>query len=190
VKLNTMFTIYLGLGSSLGDRERQLSEAITRLDCPSHGLKILELSPIYESPHLGLEPGDDTRYPPHLNCVVKGETTLSPETLLERIRSTENEGGRQRGKKWGPRTIDIDLLLYGNLTYKSNSLIIPHPGIKNRAFVVLPLYDLAPDLILTDGNSLAELRDSPEIQAQQITLWKQPEEVKIYDAITRLKTSL
>jgi 2-amino-4-hydroxy-6-hydroxymethyldihydropteridine diphosphokinase len=163
---------YLGLGSSLGERAVHLHNALSRLNAPDGSVHVLAVSPLYESPHLGLEPGDATRYPPHLNCVTKIETSLPPETLLERIRAIEAEGGRERSRKWAPRTIDIDILLYGDLTYHSDILIIPHPGLKRRAFVALPLYDLAPDLRLPDGTTLAEIRASPEIQAQQIALLK------------------
>jgi 2-amino-4-hydroxy-6-hydroxymethyldihydropteridine diphosphokinase len=158
---------YLGLGSSLGEREQNLRDALTRLK-DDDGIMVLGVSPIYESPHMGLEPGDETKYPPHLNGVAKIETPLTPEELLKRIRAVEEAGGRQRSQKWGPRTIDIDILLYGNLTLSTDALTIPHPGLTERAFVVLPLADLAPDLRLPDGRAIAEIRDTPLIQSQAI----------------------
>jgi 2-amino-4-hydroxy-6-hydroxymethyldihydropteridine diphosphokinase len=167
-----MITAYLGLGSSLGERETHLHNALARLNTPDGDIHVTAVSPLYESPHLGLTPGDETKYPPHLNCIAQIETSLSPETLLSHIRAIETEGGRERCQKWGPRTIDIDILLYGDLTYHSDILTIPHPGLALRAFVVLPLYDLAPTLRLPDSRALAEIRASSDIQAQQIELWK------------------
>src|ERR1041385_4816567 len=164
---------YLGLGSSLGERAANLREALKRLETFGLGLRVVEVSPIYQSPHMGWEPGDEAKYPPHLNCVALIETTLTPEELLARIRAVEEAGGRQRQQKWGPRTIDIDILLYGDLMRHSTDLPLPHPGLAERAFVVLPLYDLAPDLRLPDGRTLAELRMSQPIQPQSITRFEE-----------------
>ena len=164
---------YLGLGSSLNDRARNLREAINRLESVGPGVRVAALSPLYESPHLGLEPGDETKYPPHLNCVAQIETTLDPEALLERIRVVEAAGGRQRKQKWGPRTIDIDILLYDEVNLNSVELTIPHPGLAERAFVVLPLIDLAPDLRLPDGRSLATVRETETIRNQRITRFEE-----------------
>jgi 2-amino-4-hydroxy-6-hydroxymethyldihydropteridine diphosphokinase len=159
---------YLGLGSSLGDRLGHLRAALRRLQETAQGVKVVAVSPIYQSPHLGLEPGDAERYPPHLNCVAKIATALAPEALLARVQAVEAEGGRQRTQRWGPRTIDIDILLYDDRTLRAENLTLPHPGIAGRAFVVLPLFDLAPNLRLPDGRALAELRDSEIIRAQPI----------------------
>lgn len=161
-------TAYLGLGSSVGEREQNLHDALQRLEHPGAGLRVLAVSPVYESPHMGLEPGDEQKYPAHLNCVAKVETELPPERLLERIRTVEEAGGRQRTQKWGPRTIDIDILLYGDLALNTDTLTVPHPGLTERAFVVLPLCDLAPDLCLTDGRTLSEVREAEAIQVQTI----------------------
>ncbi|HLK57296.1 MAG TPA: 2-amino-4-hydroxy-6-hydroxymethyldihydropteridine diphosphokinase, partial [Chthonomonadaceae bacterium] len=153
-------TAYLGLGSSLGDRLSHLHSALERLETFGAGLDITAVSPIYQSPHLGREPGDAAKYPPHLNCVARVETTLTPWELLARIRAVEEAGGRQRVEKWGPRTIDVDLLLYADLSLQTEELTLPHPGLAERAFVALPLLDLAPDLSLPDGRTLAEIRES------------------------------
>jgi 2-amino-4-hydroxy-6-hydroxymethyldihydropteridine diphosphokinase len=159
--------VYLGLGSSLGDREQNLQDALTRLHCEA--VEVVRVSPIYESPHLGLKPGDETRYPPHLNCVAEIHTSLTAEELLTRLRAAEEQGGRQRTEKWSPRTIDLDILLFGQTALHTDALTIPHPGLTHRAFVVLPLLDLAPDLVLPDGTPLADIAASPEIQNQTIT---------------------
>lgn len=165
--------VYLGLGSSLGERSENLYAALRRLETGGPGIHVTAVSPLYESPHLGLLPDDETKYPPHLNCVARIETMLSPQDLLERIRAVENAGGRQRQEKWGPRTIDIDILLYADRTLNTENLIVPHPGLAERAFVVLPLYDLAPDLRLPDGRPLAQLKERETIQKQRITRFEE-----------------
>lgn len=159
---------YLGLGSSLGDRWGHLRDAVQRLQQMGPGVRVLAVSPVYESPHLGLDPEDAQRYPSHLNCVIRVETVLSPHALLERALMVERAGGRQRIEKWGPRTIDIDILLYADLVLMADTLTVPHPGLTERAFVVLPLYDLAPDLVLPDGYPLVCVVHSDRIRQQPI----------------------
>lgn len=159
---------YLGLGSSVGDRPAHLRDALHRLETFGPGLRVTALSPVYQTPHLGLKPGDATRYPPHLNLAARIETDLSPDDLLQRIHAVEAAGGRQRTERWGPRTIDIDILLYGDMEVQTPALTLPHPGIVERAFVVVPLADLAPDLPLPDGRTVEALRQSAVIRSQSI----------------------
>src|SRR5438105_4447470 len=109
-------TAYLGLGSSLGDRMQNLRDALRRLENLGPGVRIVAVSPVYESPHMGLEPEDVQRYPPHYNGAVKIETRLSARNLLARAQAVEAAGGRQRSERWGPRTIDVDILLYDDIT--------------------------------------------------------------------------
>ena len=163
---NAVLTVYLGLGSSLGDREANLRDAICRLNAPA--FQIVAVSSIYQSPHLGLQPEDAQRYPPHLNCAAQAETALDSREVLRRIQDVENAGGRQRSKRWGPRTIDVDLLIYGDLTLQSDELTLPHPGLGERAFVLRPLAELAPDLRLPDGATVSERLNAPEIAAQKL----------------------
>jgi len=163
-----MVTAYLGLGSSVGDRMAHLRDALSRLESFGSGVQVTAVSPVYQTPHLGLNPGDETRYPPHLNITARIETDLSPEDLLRRIHAVEAAGGRQRTERWGPRTIDIDILLYGDREIQTPTLTLPHPGIAERAFVVVPLADLAPDLHLPDGRPLEVLRSSAAIRSQSI----------------------
>jgi 2-amino-4-hydroxy-6-hydroxymethyldihydropteridine diphosphokinase len=151
-----------------------LRAALRRLQAAGQGVNIVAVSPVYQSPHMGLEPGDAERYPPHLNCVAQIETTLPPEALLARVQAVEAAGGRQRTLRWGPRTIDIDILLYGDRTLRAENLTLPHPGLAGRAFVVLPLADLAPNLRLPDGRAVAELRNSETIRAQPIEWFAPP----------------
>jgi 2-amino-4-hydroxy-6-hydroxymethyldihydropteridine diphosphokinase len=130
---------YLGLGSNIGDREANLGAAIERLRAPD--LRVLRVSPVYET-----EPVDYTRQRWFLNLVVEVETSLFPMQLLARVARIERALGRARTVPKGPRTIDIDILLYGQAVIRSETLEVPHPRMGERRFVLAPLADLAPDL--------------------------------------------
>ena len=160
------FWVYLGMGSSLGDRKKSLLQALTRLDGRNE-LSLMEVSPIYESPHMGLEPGDETKFPSHLNLVAKFETTLSPEKLLEIIHEVEAEGKRDRTLKWGPRTIDIDILDYEGVERLTERLVLPHPCLALRLFVVQPLLDLDPNYRMRNGKKLTILLGKPPLDLQK-----------------------
>jgi 2-amino-4-hydroxy-6-hydroxymethyldihydropteridine diphosphokinase len=134
-----MKKIYLGLGSNVGDREANLRAAIERLQGPD--LRVLRVSPVYETEPVGYA---DQRW--FWNTVAEAETELFPLQLLARAGQVERALGRRRSIPNGPRTIDIDVLLYGNTIMKSPSLEIPHPRIAERRFVLAPLADLAPEL--------------------------------------------
>jgi 2-amino-4-hydroxy-6-hydroxymethyldihydropteridine diphosphokinase len=131
--------IYLSLGSNLGDREAHLRAAIERLGAPD--LRVLRTSPIYET-----EPVDNTDQHWFLNLVLEAETKLFPLQLLARTQKTERALGRVRTVPKGPRTIDIDILLYGTAVMHSGKLDIPHPRLSERRFVLVPLHDLVPTL--------------------------------------------
>lgn len=163
-------TVYLGLGSSLGNRAANLRDALRRLQTPD--FRIIAVSSLCESPHLGLKVEDAERYPPHLNCALKAETTLTPLELLQKIRGAEDAGGRQRTERWGPRTIDIDILLYGDLVLRSEELILPHPALSKRAFALRPLAELAPDLVLPGGATILERLNAPEIAGQRLEIFR------------------
>jgi 2-amino-4-hydroxy-6-hydroxymethyldihydropteridine diphosphokinase len=158
--------VLLGLGASVGDRLPNLREALGRLQ--DRNVVIRAVSPVYESPHLGLAPADSDRYPPHLNIVVKADTSLCPESLLDAVQSVEAAGGRVRRERWGPRTIDIDILAYGSVTMASERLALPHPGIAARAFVALPLVDVDPDFRLADGTLLRDRLALEPLRSQPI----------------------
>lgn len=134
-----MKKVYLGLGSNVGDREAMLREAIRALDSPQ--LHIGRLSPVYET-----EPVDVAGQRWFLNQVAEAETDLFPLQLLQRTSKVEAQLGRKRLTPKGPRTIDIDILLFGNSVVKTPSLEIPHPRFRERRFVLAPLADLAPEL--------------------------------------------
>jgi 2-amino-4-hydroxy-6-hydroxymethyldihydropteridine diphosphokinase len=132
-------TVYLSLGSNLGDRERNLCAATERLN--HAGVKVLRVSPIYET-----EPVDYAGQGWFLNLVVEAETNLFPMQLLVQIGRIERGLGRVRTVPKGPRTIDIDILLYGTATVRTAKLEIPHPRMTERRFVLAPLADLAAEL--------------------------------------------
>jgi 2-amino-4-hydroxy-6-hydroxymethyldihydropteridine diphosphokinase len=134
-----MKTTYLGLGSNVGDREANLRAAIERLEAPD--LRVLRVSPVYET-----EPVDYTEQRWFLNLVVEAETSLFPMQLLARVARIERALGRLRTVPKGPRSIDIDILLYGKAVIRSEALEVPHPRMDERRFVLAPLADLAPDL--------------------------------------------
>jgi len=134
-----MKTVYLGLGSNLGDREAMLETALRALESPR--LHIGRVSPVYET-----EPMDVAGQQWFLNLVAEAETDLFPLQLLRRTATVEAELGRRRLVPKGPRTIDIDILLFGNSVVTTPVLEIPHPRFRDRRFVLAPLADLAPDL--------------------------------------------
>jgi 2-amino-4-hydroxy-6-hydroxymethyldihydropteridine diphosphokinase len=131
-------TVYLGLGANMGDRERNLRAAIEALD--TLDLKVLRVSPVYET-----EPVDVREQPWFLNLVVEAETSLFPMQLLARTMKVERALGRRRVAAKGPRTIDIDVLFYGNAVIDTPRLTVPHPRAAERRFVLAPMADLAPD---------------------------------------------
>jgi 2-amino-4-hydroxy-6-hydroxymethyldihydropteridine diphosphokinase len=133
-------TIYLSLGSNIGDREQMLQSALDRLQASD--LDITRVSSVYET-----EPVDFEEQRLFLNLAVEAQTDLFPLMLLSRIQKVELQLGRKRtGPPKGPRTIDIDILLYGESRIRSSHLEIPHPRMQHRRFVLAPLVELAPEL--------------------------------------------
>lgn len=131
--------IYLSLGSNIGDSLENLLQAIIALNVA--GIKIKDVSGIYLSSPVGY-----VEQPDFLNMVVSAETNYSPEELLKVCRQTENSLGRVREIRWGPRKIDIDILFYGDYSIKKEELELPHPRLKERAFVLVPLKEIAPEI--------------------------------------------
>ena len=129
-------TTFIGLGSNLKDPVAQIRRATEALD-DIPGCRLLESSRLYQSKPLG--PADQ---PDYVNAVAKLETELPPDRLLDELQSIEKRQGRDRGAKWGPRTLDLDILFYGDRQIESQRLSIPHPGIPHRSFVLWPLTDL------------------------------------------------
>ena len=131
--------VYLALGSNLGNRLENLKEAVAAL---SPQLEVKAKSHIYETPPWGYED-----QPLFLNQVLKAQTYLEPEPLLKHLKRLEIALGRKPSFRNGPRLIDIDILLYDNLVLNTPALTIPHPHMHERGFVLLPMMDIAPDLI-------------------------------------------
>jgi 2-amino-4-hydroxy-6-hydroxymethyldihydropteridine diphosphokinase len=144
-------TAFVGIGSNLGDREANLARAIELLSAED-GIDVVAVSQIRETEPVGpIEQG------PFLNGVVQVETSLRPGELLERLLAVESRLGRVRAERWGARTIDLDLLLYGNETIDEPGLSVPHPRLHERRFVLEPLADLDPGLEIPERGSVSAL---------------------------------
>jgi len=141
---------YLALGSNLGDRLATLQRAVDLL-AAGDGVEIVRCSRVYQTDPVG------PPQPDYLNAVLEIATTLSPRALLERCLFVENEMGRVRAERWGPRTVDIDLLTYGRERVEEPGLSVPHPRMHERAFVLVPLAELDPDPPLPGGRHLGSL---------------------------------
>lgn len=136
--------IYLGLGSNLGDRRAQLTRALERL--PAHGVQVLRVSPVVESPAMLPDDAPADWNQPFANLVAECATSATPASVLDGLKTIERELGRVDRGRWAPRPIDLDILLWGRETLATERLRVPHPGIAERAFVLTPLAALAPQL--------------------------------------------
>jgi len=145
--------VYLSLGSNVGDRDANLRSAIERL----HAIgEVVAVSSFYET-----EPVEFTAQPWFLNCVVKLSTEKMPKQLLAGILDVEQRMGRRRTQKKGPRTIDVDILLFGNSIIETKGLTVPHPAMHERRFVLEPLAEIAPDVRHPAfKRTIRELRDA------------------------------
>lgn len=147
---------YLALGSNLGDRLELLREAVRRLG-ESEGIEVARSSRVFETEPVG------PPQPAYLNAVIEVRTTLDPRQLLEACRAAEDELGRVRTERWGPRTIDVDILTFDDRTVDEPDLQIPHPRMHERGFVLVPLGELDVDPMLPGGRRLAEIRLAPDV---------------------------
>lgn len=147
-----MTRVYLAIGSNLASPLEQVNAALAALaDIPES--QLVAVSDFYRTPPLG--PQDQ---PDYLNAAVALETTLAPEALLDHTQRIELQQGRERkAHRWGPRTLDLDIMLFGEQLIHTPRLTVPHYDMKNRAFMLLPLAQIAPDLRLPDGDKLSEL---------------------------------
>ncbi|MFD0591143.1 2-amino-4-hydroxy-6-hydroxymethyldihydropteridine diphosphokinase [Paenibacillus sp. GCM10027627] len=157
---------YIALGSNMGDREELLEQAIRLLDARDD-INVLRWSGMYETDPVGY-----TDQPPFLNMAIAVSTTLSPLELLRVQLELEKSLGRIRHERWGPRTIDLDLLLYDNVRMNQEELTLPHPRMMERSFVLVPLHD-----VMTDSHPLhLGIKEAASAALQGgkdgITLWK------------------
>ena len=142
--------IYLALGSNLGDRESNIARALDMLEPMVH---VEAVSPLYETEPVGGPP-----QPRYLNGACRVTTTLEPHPLLDYVKVIEERIGRRPGVRWGPRPIDVDIVLYGDRVVSESDLTIPHPRMLERTFVLQPLVDLDPDLVHpVTGERLADV---------------------------------
>lgn len=143
--------VFLGLGTNIGNRTANLKQALKRLE--EAGLRLEKVSSVYETEPIGVE--DQGWF---YNMVLEAKTELSPQELLKTVKNIEKEMGRVPAERWGPRLIDIDLLMYDGLETESVSknghLKLPHPELKNRAFVLVPLLEIEPQATLPNGRPL------------------------------------
>lgn len=146
-----MLTAYIGLGSNLADPQAQLQRALSELAVLPQS-RLLAQSSLYRSPPMG--PQDQ---PDYLNAVAAVDTALSPLALLDELQALELAHQRVRGEHWGPRTLDLDLLLYGEQRIDLPTLKVPHPGLYTRNFVLYPLAEIAPELVIPGFGALGEL---------------------------------
>jgi len=136
-----LYTVFLGLGSNLGEREKCLNQAV------GHLKKLRASSLVWASSVYETDPYGKVDQPKFLNAAVQIETSLEPSELFEEIKKIEATAGRSRNERWGPREIDIDILIYDGLVFESDSVKVPHPEIEKRKFVLVPLREIAPDLV-------------------------------------------
>jgi 2-amino-4-hydroxy-6-hydroxymethyldihydropteridine diphosphokinase len=151
-------TAYIALGANLGDREWNIRSAIALLN-QTPGVRVTNVTGLMENPAVGGPP----QSPPFLNAAAELQTTLSASDIMNRLLEIETELGRVRRERWGPRSIDLDLLLYGDQIIDTPGLTIPHPRMADREFVLAPLAEIAPTVVhpiehLTAGQLLEKLR--------------------------------
>ena len=158
-----MVVCYVGIGSNLDQPvvKAQLAiEALKQLPLS----QFVAVSPLYCSKPMG--PSDQ---PDYINAVAAIQTDLSPLALLDQLQKIEQQTGRVRkAERWGPRTLDLDLILYGQQTIENERLTVPHYGMKQREFVLYPLFDIAPSLTLPDGDSLSNLVNNCPLNDLQV----------------------
>ncbi|MDX2530354.1 2-amino-4-hydroxy-6-hydroxymethyldihydropteridine diphosphokinase [Streptomyces europaeiscabiei] len=145
----------LSLGSNLGNRLENLQGAIDALE-DTPGVRVKAVSPVYETEPWGVAPGSQ---PSYFNAVVVLKTTLPPSSLLERAQAVEEAFHRVRDERWGPRTLDVDIVAYADVVSDDPALILPHPRAHERAFVLAPWHDVEPEARLGGRGPVALLLD-------------------------------
>lgn len=158
-----MTRAYVAIGSNLGDRLAHLQTAVDGL-AATDGIVVVAVSSVYETDPVGPE------QPDYLNAVVALELSLSARELLAVAQRLEVDAERVRGERWGPRTLDVDLLLVGDERIDERDLVVPHPRMADRGFVLVPLADVAPDVVERLGLDPVRGRDWPGVRPTRLTL--------------------
>jgi 2-amino-4-hydroxy-6-hydroxymethyldihydropteridine diphosphokinase len=135
------YSVFIGAGSNLGDRAARLVSAAHELKA-IEGVKYIWASSVYET-----DPYGKTDQPKFLNAVLQVETSLTPPELLKKLKAIEERQGRTSGERWGPREIDLDILIYDGVVYQDDVVVVPHPDLEHRKFALVPLREIAPDLV-------------------------------------------
>lgn len=143
-------TAYIGLGSNLGTRQHHLHQALHALQ-QHPAIAVTTCSSVYESAPLA-----ELEQPSYLNAVAELKTKLNPWSLLRAIQNIELENGRIRNERWAPRTLDLDILLFADWSFSDQLLILPHPGVYMRNFVLMPLMEIAPGLLFPDQTTVKQ----------------------------------
>lgn len=143
--------VFIGLGSNLENPKQQVASAIHDLNLIPNS-RVVAASSFYSSPPMG--PQDQ---PDYINAVVEMDTTLTAHLLLDQLQQIEQKHGRVRKRHWGERTLDLDILVYGTESLDDARLQVPHPGLTQRAFVVYPLAEIAPQLVVPNMGTMAEI---------------------------------
>lgn len=167
-----MTKAWLGLGGNLGDVREAMARSLVWINGQDH-LSVVRVSPIYKTPPWGVED-----QPWFLNCCVQVDTTLTPEALLDICQEAERRGKRKRIIRWGPRTIDVDILMMEGVAQLEQRLTIPHPRIEERAFVLVPLADITAKEMLK-GKTISQLakainKDGLECVEENENWWLEP----------------
>lgn len=160
-------TAYIALGSNLGNPSQQLQSAVKQIQSEK-GIKLQDCSSLYQSDPIGVD-----GQPDYCNAVISIFTRLSPMELLNCLQSIENKHGRVRDVRWGARTLDLDILLYGDQIIKNEQLTIPHNQMHRRSFVLYPLNDITPNLVIPKHGKLSVLLDKVGFNGLRVisTLW-------------------
>ncbi len=168
--------VFIGIGSNQGDREGSIYSALEEIRFFGD---LVSISGLYET-----EPFGSIEQPDFLNAVVQIHTDLVPDALLTHLQDIEQKLGRVRKEKWGPRTLDLDILIFDQLVLKSETLVVPHPGLSERRFVLVPLCEIAPQYVVPGLNKTVEqlLRETPdrnriELYATSNAVWEKLKEV-------------
>ncbi|WMN78502.1 2-amino-4-hydroxy-6-hydroxymethyldihydropteridine diphosphokinase [Vibrio parahaemolyticus] len=160
-----MITAYIAIGSNLADPVSQAQQAIEALKTLPNS-EFVQASSLYSSAPMGPQ-----NQPDYINAVVAIKTNLTPLELLDCTQAIEQEQGRVRkDERWGPRTLDLDIVLYGNEVINSERLIVPHYGMREREFVLYPLAEIAPSLQLPDGTEVSELLE--QVDRNGLRIWQ------------------